>query len=107
MSNAVDIVARHIEALSRFDWATLHSSMSKDPKLLLVGTIDWEWTVPTLYRQVTKAWEFMPRDIQLQDLGGGTVRATLRLEDGRRIEGTYRASGNGIDEITLSDHPSL
>lgn len=107
MSTAVDIVARHIEALSRFDWATLNSSMSEDPKLLLVGTMNWEWTVPTLYRMVTRAWEFMPRDIQLQDQGGGTVRAALRLEDGRSIEGTYRISGNRIDEITLSDRPSL
>lgn len=103
MSIAVDLVAQHIEALSNFDWATLDSSMSNDPKLVLIGTTNWEWTVPTLYRMVTKAWEFMPRNIELQDEGDGTVRALLTLQDGRSIEGVYLISGNRIDQITLAD----
>jgi len=103
MDIAVDLVARHIDALSKFDWTTLSSSMSTDPKLRLVGVTDWEWTVPTLYRMVTKAWESMPKDVELEEESGGTVRALLRLEDGRCIEGMYRVTGGQIDQITLID----
>ncbi len=84
----------------------LASSVSEDVKLLLVGTVDWEWTLPNLYRQITQAWDFWPEDIQLHDQGSGTVRTTIRLTNGgatKEIEGVYHVSGDRIDAITLTD----
>ncbi len=107
MTAAAEIVREHIAAFTRFDWATLEGTVSESVRLQLVGIVDWEWKLPTLYRHVSQAWDFTPEDVHLHDAGDGAVRVQLRLTNGaglaKEIMGEYHVTGERIDAITLTD----
>ena len=109
MSVAVEVVRDHFAALARYDRAALESTASDKVQVRLVGVEDWKWTLSTLYRHVSQAWNYMPEDVQLSDWGDGTVHAIIRLANGggfvKQIEGWYCISGGRIDSIILTDKP--
>lgn len=77
-------------------------------KLVGVDDDDWEWTLSTLYRHVSQAWDYVPEDVQLSDGDDGAVRARIRFTNGgavKVVEGRYRISGDCIDSIILTDEP--
>lgn len=63
MSAPAEIVQGHIAALARYDWAALESTVSDKVQVGLVGVEDWEWTLSTLYRHVSQAWDYIPEDV--------------------------------------------
>jgi len=105
-----EIVRDHIAALARSDWTALESTVSHPVQMKLVGVDDddWEWTLSTLYRHVSQAWDYVPEDVQLSDGDDGAVRARIRFTNGgavKVVEGRYRISGDCIDSIILTDEP--
>lgn len=109
MSAPVEVVRDHIAALARYDWAAMESTVSNNVQLELVGVENWEWSLSTLYRHVSQAWDYMPEDVELSDQGDGIVHAVIRLASGggsvKQIEGRYRISGGRIDSIILTYEP--
>jgi ketosteroid isomerase-like protein len=106
MTPPVEIVRRHLLALSQSDIQALSTTVTASVQLRLEGVEDWDWTLTSLYRAVTQAWNFIPGDIRLDDLGSGHLAATLHLTNGdatKIVEGDYRVSGDRIDAITLRD----
>jgi hypothetical protein len=102
------LVRDHIDAaLTRHDWDAVESSVSEDVRLKMTGIEDWVWTISSLYRHISQAWDFTPEDVQLGDRADGSVGADIRLSNGdgwvKRVVGDYHVLGDRIDFIALTD----
>jgi hypothetical protein len=109
MSKAVDLVARHLAAVWKYDWVELKETLSSKAELR-VSHDAWtnsEWEIARLYRHISQAWDFSPSETHLFDRGDGIVQVKMRLTNGgdwaKDIEGDYRVRGDRIDRIQIVD----
>ncbi len=107
MSAAVDLVARHLAALWRYDWAELGRSLSPEAKLQ-ISSGDWthsDWEIGGFYRHISRAWDFSPRDTQLFESEGGIVQAKISLTNGadwaKDIAAEYSVNASHIESIQV------
>ncbi len=80
--------------------------MSANADLTLDGVTDWEWTIFTLYRYVTQAWDFKVADTQLSEGDDGVVTGVIRLVNHGWVKDVmckYHVTQDRIFSITLSD----
>lgn len=106
MSNPVEVVRKHLAAVADHDWDGAKISMSGNADLALDGVTDWEWTIFTLYRNVTQAWDFTFADTQLSEEDDGVVTGVIRMVKDGWVKGVmckYRVTQDWIISIPLAD----
>lgn len=106
MSNPVEVVRKHLAAVADYDWDGAKISMSANADLALDGVTDWEWTIFTLYRNVTQAWDFTFAETQLSEGDDGVVTGVIRLVNHGWVKGVmckYHVTQDRIISITLAD----
>jgi hypothetical protein len=102
----VEVVREHLAAVAGYDWAGVERSMSANADLTLDRVTDWEWTISTLYRHVTQAWDFTVADTQLSEGDDGLVAGVIRLVNHGLVKDVvckYHVAQDRIISITLSD----
>jgi hypothetical protein len=106
MSDPVEVVREHLAAVAGYDWDRVKTSMSANADLTLSGVADWEWTIFTLYRNVTQAWDFTVADTQLNVKSDGVVAGVIRLVNHGWVKDVackYHVTEDRIIAVTLSD----
>ena len=109
MSDAVNLVRRHLKAVWGFDWPEVARTVGPDPNLE-ISREDWthsEWEVGNFYRHLSEAWDFFPGDVLLRDGENGIVLARLRLTNGgqwaKNLDGAYHVKDGRIASIRFVD----
>ena len=108
MRTAVEFVRHHLDTLWARDWAELERSIADDAELTVTHG-DWaysDWTVSSLYRHITQAWDFAPGEVRLSEGGDGVVAATMLLKNAgynKTVQGKYRVKGDRICSVWLVD----
>lgn len=110
MSDDVELVRLHLEAVWTSDWAAVGQSLVDNPDLRVTTgqTIHSEWDIGGLYRFISQAWDFKPGNAQLSRHDDGIIRAKLYLTNGgewaKKVEGDYRLVGDRIASVHFVDH---
>ena len=110
MSNPVEVVREHLAAVAEYDWDGVETSLSANAELTLGGVTDWEWTISTIYRHVTQAWDFTIADKLISQGDDGLVTGVIRLVNHglvKDVVGEYHVAQDRIISITLSDSAAV